>query len=79
MLNRVLNVSMPVDGIIGPKTRGFVAMFQERYGLPVDGYLNQKTRSALRFENTKAMRRIMKITDPKFVVFVDAGHGVRIA
>jgi len=75
MLNRVLNVSMPVDGIIGPKTRGFVAMFQERYGLPVNGYLNQKTRSALRVENTKAMRSIMKITNPKFVVFVDAGHG----
>jgi len=74
-LNTVLNVSMVVDGIIGPKTETYICAFQYKYGLPVNGLLTSDTRAAIRHEHRKIISKMIRVTNPKFAVFVDAGHG----
>lgn len=47
-LNQVLNLSLPVDGLMGTTTRSAVRSFQEKQGLPVDGIVGPETEQALR-------------------------------
>lgn len=46
-LNKILGVSMKVDGFYGPKTVGYVKKFQLHYGLGVDGEVGPKTRAKI--------------------------------
>jgi Putative peptidoglycan binding domain len=38
----------PIDGIVGPRTRGAVRNFQAKFGLPPDGILGPQTRELLK-------------------------------
>jgi len=44
----------PVDGILGPRTRGALAQFQQEHGLAGTGVLDEQTRSALAMEPKKS-------------------------
>jgi outer membrane protein OmpA-like peptidoglycan-associated protein len=46
-LNQVMNLQLPVNGIVGPETRSAVRSFQERNGLPPDGFAGPDTVQAL--------------------------------
>jgi peptidoglycan hydrolase-like protein with peptidoglycan-binding domain len=46
-LNRILGVSLTVDGVIGPMTRAAIRDFQTKQGLPADGVVAQATEQAL--------------------------------
>jgi peptidoglycan hydrolase-like protein with peptidoglycan-binding domain len=46
-LNQVLDLRLPVDGVMGPATRSAIRSFQERQGLPVDGIVGPDTERAL--------------------------------
>jgi D-alanyl-D-alanine carboxypeptidase/Putative peptidoglycan binding domain len=46
-LNRILGLSLPVNGIMTPETRSAVRDFQRREGLPVDGIVGPETERAL--------------------------------
>ncbi len=46
-LNRILGLSLPVDGIMTPETRDAIRRFQERERLPVDGIVGPETERAL--------------------------------
>lgn len=47
-LNKILNLGLLVDGIIGPKTRSAIRAFQQRFGLTVDGIVGPQTEGALK-------------------------------
>lgn len=47
-LNRVLDLRLSVNGIMGPETRSAIRDFQRRKGLPVDGIVGPPTEAALR-------------------------------
>jgi hypothetical protein len=47
-LNKVLNLRLAVDGILGPVTRGAIRSFQSKFGLSVDGIVGPKTKAALK-------------------------------
>ena len=53
-LNRVLGLSLAVDGVAGTRTRQAIRQFQTREGLTVDGIVGPQTRSAL----TRAVNRL---------------------
>lgn len=53
-LNRVLGLSLAVDGIAGTRTRQAVRQFQAQQGLTVDGIVGRQTRAAL----TQAVQRL---------------------
>ncbi|SDL47525.1 phage tail tip lysozyme [Pseudomonas indica] len=53
-LNRVLGLSLAVDGVAGTQTRQAIRQFQTREGLTVDGIVGPQTRSAL----TRAVQRL---------------------
>lgn len=46
-LNWVMNLRLPVDGIMGPETRSAIRGFQRREELPVDGIAGPETKQAL--------------------------------
>jgi peptidoglycan hydrolase-like protein with peptidoglycan-binding domain len=46
-LNRTLGLNLPLDGVMGMKTRSAVRMFQERRGLAITGLVGPKTQAAL--------------------------------
>jgi hypothetical protein len=46
-LNLVMQLSLPVDGIMSPATRSAIRTFQEREGLIVDGIVGPDTQAAL--------------------------------
>lgn len=46
-LNEVLQLNLPVDGIMSPATRSAIRTFQERQGLTVDGIVGPSTKEAL--------------------------------
>jgi hypothetical protein len=47
-LNKILGLRLAVDGIVGPKTRSAIRVFQQRqYGLKVDGIVGPMTEQAL--------------------------------
>ena len=51
---RLLNLGFncgPIDGIVGPRTRGAIRNFQARFGLNVDGKMNAETRDRLKQEH----------------------------
>jgi peptidoglycan hydrolase-like protein with peptidoglycan-binding domain len=48
MLNRVLGLQLPINGIMGVETRSAVRSFQEQQGLPADGIVGPDTEEALR-------------------------------
>ena len=75
-LNRILDVKMSKDGIVGPQTTRYVHQFKKMAGMPNNGILDFETVSAIngwyiRLTKTNAF----PITSRQFVVFVDAGHG----
>jgi len=47
-LNRVLGLSLAVDGAVGPQTRAAIRQFQARQGLVADGIVGPLTEAALR-------------------------------
>jgi hypothetical protein len=47
-LNQVMGLGLAVDGILGPRTRAAIKMFQKRSGLTPDGVLGAGTEAALR-------------------------------
>ena len=59
-LNRVLGLSLAVDGIAGPQTRQAIRQFQARQGLTVDGIAGQRTQAALR----QALQQLDAVTPP---------------
>jgi peptidoglycan hydrolase-like protein with peptidoglycan-binding domain len=46
-LNKILGLSLAVDGISGTQTRSAIRSFQQRKGLAVDGIVGSKTEAAL--------------------------------
>jgi peptidoglycan hydrolase-like protein with peptidoglycan-binding domain len=46
-LNGILNLNLPVDGIMGVEARSAVRSFQQRQGLPVTGIVGPDTQQAL--------------------------------
>ncbi len=46
-LNLVMQLKLPVDGIMNPETRSAIRTFQERNGLVVDGIVGPGTKAAL--------------------------------
>jgi peptidoglycan hydrolase-like protein with peptidoglycan-binding domain len=46
-LNRILGLSLTIDGVIGPMTKAAVRDFQTRQGLPATGVVDQATEQAL--------------------------------
>lgn len=47
-LNRILGISMPVDGIMTPAVRTSIRAFQRKQRLPASGYIGPDTDAALR-------------------------------
>ena len=47
-LNRILGISLAVDGQIGPQSRAAIRSFQQQRGLAVDGVVGPRTEAALR-------------------------------
>jgi len=47
-LNKILRMRLKVDGIMGPKTRSAIRIFQRKYRLRVDGIVGPRTEKALR-------------------------------
>lgn len=51
---RLLNLGFdcgPIDGIIGPRTRAALRLFQEKFGLQIDGIAGPQTRNRLKQEH----------------------------
>jgi peptidoglycan hydrolase-like protein with peptidoglycan-binding domain len=46
-LNQVMDAQLPVNGIVGPKTRSAIRAFQQRQGLPETGIVGPQTEKAL--------------------------------
>ena len=46
-LNQIMDLRLPLDGLMGPATRSALRSFQKREGLPVDGIVGPGTRRAL--------------------------------
>jgi len=46
-LNQIMDLNLPVDGVMGVETRSAIRSFQERQGLPVDGTVGPETKQAL--------------------------------
>ena len=46
-LNQILNLRLPVNGMVGPETRSALRTFQQRQGLSVDGIAGPETKQAL--------------------------------
>jgi N-acetyl-anhydromuramyl-L-alanine amidase AmpD len=54
MLNRALNLQLPVDGMMSVETRSAIRSFQEKYNLPVTGIVGPDTERALQSPDTPA-------------------------
>lgn len=77
-LNRVLATKLVVDGDFGAKTQRAIILFQKSYNLPATGVVNLTTKQTLKriFDQKKrATKPLIHFDKPRFVVFVDAGHG----
>lgn len=77
-LNRILDLNLLVDGHFGSSTKKAVQQFQTLYGLIADGQVGRLTQARL----TKVYQALfghnstlLHFGKPRFVVFVDAGHG----
>lgn len=77
-LKKVLNRNIAVDGDFGPRTEQAVKDFQKMVGLKQDGIIGPRTLAKLD-EAYKMLHRdnskLLTFGKPRFVVFVDAGHG----
>lgn len=47
-LNQILDLNLPLDGVMGVETRSAVRSFQEKQGLPADGVVGPDTEQALK-------------------------------
>lgn len=47
-LNKILGLTLKVDGTMGPQTRSAIRSFQQRQGLSADGIVNPKTEVAIK-------------------------------
>lgn len=52
-LNQVMNLHLPVDGVMSVETRSAIRSFQEKQSLPVDGIVGPETEKALRAAQSK--------------------------
>jgi len=76
-LNKILRISVKVDGIFGIGTMTAVKKLQKQYGLTIDGIVGAKTNREINKQYNILMDSsdMVTFTKPRFVVFVDAGHG----
>lgn len=76
-LNKILRIQVKVDGIFGIGTMNAVKKLQKQYGLTVDGIVGAKTNREINKQYNILMDSSDMVTfqKPRFVVFVDAGHG----
>lgn len=76
-LNKILRINVKVDGIFGIGTMNAVKKLQKQYGLTVDGIVGAKTNREVNKQYNILMDSsdMVTFTKPRFVVFVDAGHG----
>ena len=76
-LNKILRISVKVDGIFGIGTMNAVKKLQKQYGLTVDGIVGAQTNREINKQYNILMDSSDMVTfqKPRFVVFVDAGHG----
>jgi hypothetical protein len=64
MLNQVLNLQLPVDGIMSVETRSAIRSFQEKNGLPVTGIVGPDTERALQAAASPAAPNPPVSTEP---------------
>jgi len=75
ILNKDLNISLIVDGIIGKKSRDAIKRFQLKYNLQINGIPNRETLAKLQELNSQLTKNtLLNFGSDRFVVFVDAGH-----
>ena len=76
-LNKILRINVKVDGIFGIGTMAAVKKLQKQYGLTIDGIVGAKTNREINKQYNILMDSsdMVTFTKPRFVVFVDAGHG----
>lgn len=77
-LRKVLNISLSVDGILGPSTKEAIMKFQALYNLEIDGIAGKNTWSTLEYVYNELFVNnsdLLYFGKERFVVFVDAGHG----
>lgn len=76
-LNKILRINVKVDGIFGIGTMNAVKKLQKQYGLTIDGIVGAKTNREVNKQYNILMDSsdMVTFTKPRFVVFVDAGHG----
>lgn len=76
-LNKILRIQVKVDGIFGIGTMTAVKKLQKQYGLTIDGIVGAKTNREINKQYNILMDSsdMVTFTKPRFVVFVDAGHG----
>jgi peptidoglycan hydrolase-like protein with peptidoglycan-binding domain len=53
LLNKLLNMSLKEDGILGPKTIAVIKKWQKDHGLVADGLVGPKTKAAMQAEVEK--------------------------
>lgn len=78
MLKKVLEIKIMIDGHFGEKTKKAVQLFQEKYGLFPDGIVGVVTKEKLEelyYQKLGSVAKLLHFGKPRFVVFVDAGHG----
>jgi Putative peptidoglycan binding domain len=59
-LNRALGLQLPLDGVMGFRTRRAIRDFQRRKGLPADGIVNYATKQALMRPSSMNLRAMNK-------------------
>jgi len=76
-LNKILRIQVKVDGIFGIGTMNAVKKLQKQYGLTIDGIVGAQTNREINKQYNILMDSSDMVTfqKPRFVVFVDAGHG----
>ena len=76
-LNKILRIQVKVDGIFGIGTMDAVKKLQKQYGLTIDGIVGAQTNREINKQYNILMDSSDMVTfqKPRFVVFVDAGHG----
>lgn len=65
-LNRILDLHLPVDGIMTPETRRAIRVFQRRRGLPEDGIVGPETERALIAARAGRARRGETLADREY-------------
>ena len=76
-LNKILRIQVKVDGIFGIGTMNAVKKLQKQFGLTIDGIVGAQTNREINKQYNILMDSSDMVTfqKPRFVVFVDAGHG----